>query len=657
MLLYKDLNGAGDARENTALNGLLRVGAEFMVDQDAESETRVAGEFAEMRRRELAEVVFLCAPFELPDDRILLEDGDTEVVSDGENRAGGYTPYKRTRLWDAFLDTQSEAVRGPEQVAALRAPFRLPRYTQLPDRVHDVDVNTQNGRGRAWSLGDGEYLLTVREQMDVSDPRYFMGVIDAGFSIRRTRVSRVDLVKVSAETGKSAQTLLTFETFSGLGFDPGIKALRLVDPTGSEAMFDDDYVYVGRAGHTWGRFTNSGFRMDPSSTYAVAEPAWHPDGFLSLVAVHARASDALHADSSIIKSLTCTRTVKDGEPQTGTITLPAHDFPDNDWSVIEVELLRVSPTALLLRCLLGGVLKPGPRPGATQGGSTFAFYWSADAGASWARLDLDSIGTYLGLLQRPVGMMANGQGKALLLTGGVELADGPDANMIVIHELTAGGPSTIATIDGSVFNAGLDTGVMISGTRRYPKYYPVAFGGGTRVATNDGPKNRLWMQFDPFYISDPGDPTALQEPNTRPQLMTSDDGGVTWIRRFLPQPWPQRVGFVVGSDVGTMLVPVYDARPTRDGYYLNLPVKIHESRDGGATWKKRPWKFTLPAQCFVDGKLIEGTEAYNIDDYRFDFNRGELFPIIALRSARGDVLPMNPGRPWIADARKEAPSA
>ncbi|PJO38869.1 hypothetical protein CTI10_007585 [Delftia acidovorans] len=70
----------------------------------------------------------------------------------------------------------------------------------------------------------------------------------------------------------------------------------------------------------------------------------------------------------------------------------------------------------------------------------------------------------------------------------------------------------------------------------------------------------------------------------------------------------------------------------------------------------RPWRITLPAMTWVDGQLLPGSRGYDITDYRYSYNRGELFPLVAVRDERGDVLPMNPGRPWIADARVKEPA-
>lgn len=651
MLLFKDLPDGG-LPEHQALKGMLDVGNEFMSEVGAEGEVRRSGQFIEMRRRSVGEFVRLCAMYESSDARRITENSSGEVLGDDQDRAGGYVPYKRSRMFCAMAD-EDQIDRGPDNVPGFKQSFRLPRYTKVEQRVHDVDHTTQSGRARVWHLGDGENLLAVREVFDPQDPRYFMGVLLSGVSTRRTRVSRVELVKINAETGKASQVLMEFETFSGLGFDPGSRSTSTVaDPSGSEAMFDATRVFTGRAGHLWGRYTSPNYRMDPSASYAVADPAWHPDNYLSLVVVHGRAVDALHPEASILKQLTCSYTTKEGEVEHSTIVLPPHHESDYIWSAIAVDLLRMSPTHLLLRVNLASVLAPGAHVTFGNNLSGWRFYRSSDAGRSWELLDFTGI---FGVTRSQVGMMAGREGTALLFTAEVDLiADGLDKDMIVIYELAESGITLLASINGRDFSDGLDTGFLLGG-QRSPRYFPVAFGGGVQVKTPQGVKHALWMQFDPFGVLRATNPRVIEYPNARPMLMVSLDGGATWERRFLPDPWQQRVGFVVAADKDLLLVPVYEPRRTKGSSVLPLRVRIYESKDAGATWKATRWKFTLPAQTWVDGQMAPSDPRYAISDYRYTYNRGELFPLLALRNRLGDVLPMHPGRPWIADSRVKEP--
>ncbi|RYF48820.1 MAG: hypothetical protein EOO27_34770, partial [Comamonadaceae bacterium] len=557
MLIHKDLKGDAGLPEHTSLKAMLAVGNEYMTERTPTSVVQRSGEFAEMVRLPQGEAVRLVMLFESPDARAINEAlSVTRVLGDDEDRAGGYLAAKRTRMHAETVDADAIST-GLKAASKFRDWLRVPRFTQFPrDRVHDVDHTTQAGRGRAWHLGDGEHLLVVHEVVDDLDPRYFMGVNRSTVSTRRTRVSAVELRMVRLEDGKATKTLMTIETFSGLGFNPGNKLIGLVDASGSEAMFDNTFVYTLRAGHLWGRYTNQNFRMDPSASYSVAEPARHPDGFLSLVAVHGRAVDALHPDASILKQLTCTYTTKEGQ-ETSTIVLPPHPVATRMWSAIEVELLRVAPTKLLLRTQLAGVLEPGGDPEIGPAGSLAAYFWSGDSGASWAQVDLSGIGLS-GLPYTIVGMMAGPQERALLFASYLELpSDTFDIDAIEVYAVADGAVSRLSGINGSVFAAGLDAGFMLSGLRYFPRYWPVAFGGGVRAKVGSEMTELLWMQFDPNTIRASTAPQVIQYPSSRAMLLVSADAGVSWQRRLLPEPWPQRVGFVVASERGTLLVPVY----------------------------------------------------------------------------------------------------
>lgn len=656
MLIHKDLKGDAGAPEHSALKGMLAVGNEFMTDRTFTGVVQRSGEFVEMRRTIEDEAIRIAAIFESPDARVLLADqGLTRVLADDEDRAGGYVPASRTRMLTESVDSEGVSA-NLTSAGKIKHWFRVPRYTQFPrDRVHDVDHTTQSGRGRAWSMGDGEHLLAVHEVIDPNDPRYFMGVNSSTVSTRRTRVSAVELRMVRLEGGKPTKTLMTIETFSGLAFNPGNRIVTLLDAANPEALYDDTFVYSLRAGHLWGRYTNQNFRMDPSASYTFAEPAVHEDGFLSLVAVHGRAADALNPDASILKQLTCTYTTKEGEA-TSTIAFPDHPVAGRMWSAIEVELLRVSPTKLLLRTQLAGVVSPGPNPPLGPAGSLAAYFWTENGGESWVYVNLPSISPP-GKPYTIVGMMAGTEGHALVFASYVELpSDFADANAIEVFAVAGATPTRIGGINGSAFSVGLDRGFMLNGQRYYPRYWPVAFGGGVRARVGLQTKDLLWMQFDPGAIRAKGHAGEIQYPSSRAMMMVSADGGATWEQRLLPEPWPQRVGFVASNDRGTLMVSVYGPRTADDeGFLLSVPIRIHESRDASRTWRKTSLRAQLPPFTNVDGKMLPDSPAYNIDDHRLDYNRGELFPLVAVRDRNAEVLPTNPGRPWIADARQKEP--
>ncbi|MDR2333757.1 MAG: exo-alpha-sialidase [Burkholderiaceae bacterium] len=662
MLTFKDLKGDAGLAEHQALHGMLTAGNEFMTHRDDTSEVRRAGEFVEMRRFPTDQKIRLVAIFESPDARALDPVSmDARYVADDEDRAGGFQALRRTNVFAATSDEQT-GDGAVEEVRAFKPRFRLPRFTRIQERLNSVDHTTQSGRGRAWSLADGEHMLMVREQFDPQDPRYFMGVNRFGLSARRTRVSRVEVAKVQLETGRAREVLLSFETFSGLGFNPAGKGI-VTSATAATPIYDANNVYVARAGHLWGRYTNSDFRMDPSASYAVAEPAWHPDKFLHLIAVHGTAADALDPQTSILRQLSCTRSTKDGVVR-GTIALPVHPDPEYIWSAIEVDLLRTAPTKLVLRVRLGAVRAPTATGTTITGGSLTAFWSSDNAGETWQLLDLSNIGMVHGRLQIERAMMAVGDadGSALLMTSEGGLATDRDEGMIVVHRLTAAGAVTIGEIRGSVFSDGLYQGTGSGVNRMFPKYWPVASGGGVRVKVGNAWKPLLWMQFDPFFTSPRiernglPDPNMITYPGTNAMLMVSADGGATWERCALPTIWPNLVGFVIAADERTLLVPVVTQRALRDGSLRPAQVRLYESKDGGATWKKTRDQFRLPAYTNVDGQFDMDTDTFHIADFLNDYNRGELFPLIPFLDRRGEVLGMNPGRPWIADSRVKVPN-
>lgn len=661
MLVFKDLNGDAGLAEHGKLAGALQVGNQFMTVRDEVSDVLRTGEFVTMRRRTPGQKVRLCAFFESPDARALNPvDLSTTVLGDDQDRAGGYTPFKRSRQYDA-IDDEETGDSQIEGVGGFKQRFRLPRFTRVEERIYDVDHTTQLGRQRVWHLGDGETVLMTREQFDPADPRYFMGVNRSGVTARRTRVSKVELVEVKADTGKPGKVLLDFETFSGLGFDPGRRGISLLDAPGA-LLYDDNFVYPARAGRLWGRFTYAGVRMDPSASYAVAEPAWHPGGFLSLVAVHGRAIDALDPQASVLKQLTCTYTTKTGKAST-TIALPEHGESRYIWSVVETDLLRVSPTALVLRVRMCEVMSPTAAGGGSAPlGTLAAIYWSADAGQNWDLLDLSGMATFPDQLHLERSLVADGKGGALLITSNAGLLQDREEAMIAVHRLSPTGIELAGTISGATFSDGLYASFEANGVLFTQKYWPVAAGGGVRVKVGNDIKQALWIQFDPACTwprkdrNGNTDPNMITYPGARPMLMLSVDNGATWERRFLPTIWPQHVGFVVSADESTLLLPVITPRAPAGGYIKAAQVRIHRSTDGGKTWKRTNDKFNLPAETFVDGQQDVNSDTFRIADWRYDYNRGELFQLLPLLDGQGRALRTNPGRPWIADSRVKAPS-
>ncbi len=667
MLIFKDLEGNAGGPEHTALKGLLAVGSEFMTERSPDSEVQRSGEFVTMRRRASDPVARLATIWEPPDALRRTEAG-FELVTDDQPEPTGEEYVLRSAAAVAMVEPTVGGDQPFEPLAASKPATRLHRFVRLLypgnahalERVEDVDHATKDGKRRLFSLGDGTALV-VKEFSDPGDARFFMGVNTVNASVRRARVARVDLLRVDPLEPNKAVRLMTFQVHSGLGFDPGQRAI-FTQHGGDGSMYDSSRIYAMRSGVLWGRLIFP-FRGDPSASYAVAEPAMAQAGsrtYLSLVAVHGLPEDSPDLQGSALTSLTCTYTTPEG---TGTskIPLPAlTEVPDQFWSAVEMDLLRLAPTTLVLNVQMASQMSPGaaePTQARLFGGR--AFYWSDDNGETWVLLDTAA---FLDASPSPGygTMLARDKDTALVFSNYQtdNTVSGADFQAVAVYTLGRAGAARIGTILGSQFSAGLHAGFAggPGGSRSFPPYISIT-GGGVRVRSQSGGAQRLWMQFDPQYINRKASPGVIDYPSSRAMLMVSDDGGATWARQFFPQPWPQRVGFAVAIDETTMVVPVYNARRRNPetGSLMPVLVQFYVSKDGGRTWRGTQWRLRLPSYAWVDGQLLPDSPLYEILDGRSDFNRGELFPLIVVRGDDGQPAPMNPGRPWIAHYAEKEP--
>lgn len=648
MLIHKDLQGDAGLSEYTSLKGMLGVGNAFMTERRADSEVQLSGEFVSMRRMG-GEYVQMLAMWEPPDARRAV--GRTMVaVPDSESppQPGDEDFVTRAQIFTAAV-SQQEGELPFASVPVIQT--RMPRFTRVEGRVEIADHATKNGKRRCWAMGDGS-VLVVREL--VSDQgRWFAGMNAAGVPTKRVQsVVGVQLLRVDPERLGSARPLMEFEVHCGLGFDPGARAMRYL--TENDVLFDDNFVYPGNAGFLFGRAL-LGMRADPSSAYAVAEPALSKEDdteYLSLVAVHGLLEDTYNPQSSALFQLTCTRTSPKGL-KTSKIAMPPAASGENYLAPVEMDLVRLSPSTLVLVLRMAGQRMPGASGNVDAAGVGWRYLWSDDNGESWANVPADGVAD--GAAFPVFGTVMARDKDTLLIVSGYQidsLVKAPDVDSVQIYALSRTGATRISTIPGSAFSADLHAGSANGSLRRYPPYIPVGYGGGIR----SGKDQMLWIQFDPQYIHRQGSAGVLEYPGCRAMLMVSKDGGVTWERRFLPQPWPQRVGFVAAMDERTMVLPVYGPRLVNpdNGGVRPLQVKLHTSRDG-ERWRVTTFSLRLPTWAWVDGQLLPGSAGYDLNDSRSDFNRGELFPIVPLRDSNEALSPINPGRPWIADVRAKEP--
>lgn len=694
MLIFDDSKGASDGKEKDQLQAMVAVGSEFITYTDAESTVQKSGEFVRIEKGG-GESPQLCVMHEAPDafrqteqSITALDDLQFFAVSPSEKLV------KRSRLLVASVD-ESGAQGSVSGVPGLKVDSRMPRFTNAlygnevhqRARVQDTDYATQAGKRRLFSLGDGRMLL-VRELTKANDDRWYMGVARGlpTYSRRRKRTARVELVPINPETGSDAAPLLAFDIHSGLGFDPyeGAPSSPLNEdlpyrnyvfsftaPTGLP-MYDDTNIYMSIAGSMWGRIAvdgvagDAGIQGDASDTYAIAEPAYAPNGagtYLALVAVHPAAGDTFDPLSAGPYRLTCTRTLPDGGIAQSKIEFPAiAGAPNHYYGATGMELLRTSPTTIVLVAHVHAMQSGFPGTIAPSARSRL-FFWSTNNGASWTYAQVSTTSPAFTAFPYASLMVKDEQTLLVFTTYRTYATAGGDASGVQVHAVTPAGTSYMTTIPGTTFSHGLVVPRVTSGKVEYDvPYIGFGYGGATTVRG----KLRLWMQFDPRWVTY-NRARMLQSPSSRPILVVSDDGGVTWVRKFLPTPWQFRAGFVAAIDTRTLVVPVFAPRVVdQQGRLSALRVRLHISTNGGDKWQATQWAFTLPAYAWADGQFLPGpldgnptiapgpTE-YDVDESNEDYNRGEIFPVVAVRDGYGRVSPVNPARPWIADYRFKEP--
>lgn len=701
MLIFDDSKGASDGKERGQLQAMVAVGSEFITYRDDESTVQKSGQFVRIEKEPGSEQPRLCTIHETPD--AWAEDGGGTLRALNDEQYFGASAeqkfVRRTRMFLATVDEQGIEANF-RAVGGMKTESRAPRFTNIVytsgsspevhahDRVHDVDYATQAGKRRLFSLGNGKLLL-VRELTKPNDSRWYMGVADtlSTFSRRRKRTARVELVELNPETGALGKTLLGFNIHSGLGFDPyaGGTPSALNDwrpyrtyglgPLGSAlAPYTDSTIYMAVVGAMWGRVAvdgvagDAGIQGDASDTYAVAEPAWASGGgktYLSLVAVYPSTDDVHDPQYAGPYRLTCTRTTPNGDVMQSKIAFPAiTGAPNHYYGVTGMELVRTSPTNIVLIAHVQALQSGLPGTIAPTARSRL-FFWSDDNGATWTYAQVSTSAPSFPIFPYSAHLVKDAETLLVFSTyQAYASVSAPDYAGVQVHEVTRAGTQYVTTIPGSTFNQELLSGYAV-GSRTDYNCPHIAFGYGGAVIVDKKP--RLWMQFDPRWVPYARD-KMLASPPARPQVLTSDDGGLTWARRFLPEQWQHRVGFVVGLDSKTLAVPVISARAVNDQGQLTQPkVRIYQSTDGGRKWKPTRWTMGLPAYAWLDGQFMPGggdghestrpgpTE-FDIDDSNTDYNRGELFPLVAVRMADGSVAPTNPARPWMTDHRFKEPT-
>lgn len=701
MLIHKDLQGDSGLPEHAALDGLLGVGNEFMTERNADSEVQRAGEFVTMKRQS-GGFTRLCTIHETPDAWVPVGETSVRPLDDKDYFATtGDTEFaQRTRMFVSAVDDSGVEVDFAG-VPGMKAESRMPRFTYISynntitqeghshDRVNDADYATQAGKRRLFALGDGRVLL-VRELAKQNDDRWYMGAANMSTSsCRRKRTARVELAPINPETGSAGKVLMGFDIHSGLGFDPyeGAPNHPFNDnkpyrpnyifnsfPPPALPFYDGSYIHMSMTGAMWGRIAidgvagDAGIQGDASDTYAVAEPAYAKNGqgtYLSLVAVHPAEGDTYDPLSAGPYRLTCTRTTPGGEVATSKINFPAIAGTSNHYyAATGMELVRTSPTNVVLIAHVHAMQSAHPGTVASASRSRL-FFWSADNGETWTYAQVSTTAPAFPIFPYSSHLVKDADTLLVFSSeNAYSTVPAPDRAGIQVHAVTRAGTSYVTTIPSSRFNEGLRTPYITDGKHNYNTPY-IGFGYGGAVTVRG--KRRLWMQFDPRWISYKRS-RMLQSPPSRPMLMTSDDGGMTWQRRFLPTVWQHHAGFVTAIDSKTLAMPVFSPRVVSDtGNIRPAKARVYISKDGGEKWRPTTWRLDLPIIAWVDGALMPGRidgnaelaagpGEYDIDESVEDYNRGELFPLVALHDENGGLSPINPARPWIADARAKDPN-
>lgn len=676
MLIFDDSKGTSDGKEKDQLQAMVAVGSEFITYTDAESTVQKSGEFVRIEKES----------GESQPRFVLLHETSQTYTDKGQDLTGNellsLAPNvklrKRSRLYVSEIDPLNGDLPFRE-ISGFKAQTRISRHrgpvenagARSHHATNEANYTAQAGKRRLFAKGDGKVLM-VREVVVPGDPRYFND------SIRKTetsprphnkkrglRAARVEVVEVNPEVGTTKPPIFSFDVHSGLSFDPTPRVFSDAVRTTAD-MYTETTVYAAFSGVMFGSSLdlpgvgNVPAGGDASDTYAVAEPAIAkaPDGreYTSVIAVYPASDDVYDSRSAGPYRLTCKRTTVGGGVALGKINFPAiPHLPKHYLAARGMSLHRLGPDRVVLRVNVH-VMQFGAG-GTIQAVSSDAFFmWTQNNGETWTYAPVTA--GFPGVF--PYGGMLAKDSETLLAFSWFQ---DYGAEQMEVHRITSAGTAKISSIVASTFSAGLMT--PGPGERMVP-YVPIGFGGAVyRIDAQDKKKKkRLWMQFDPYWIYKNGTPQVVSYPGSRPMLLVSDDGGLTWSRRLLPTVWSFRAGFVVSIGEGVLAVPIYTARKE---YGSAIRATIYVSKNGGDTWQAADAAVTIPGETNVDGHIVVGKEytrptgpptvyqEQDLSDSALQYNRGELLPLAALRDSEGKLLPSNPARPWMNDYRLKEP--
>lgn len=682
MLIFDDSKGTSDGKEKDQLQAMVAVGSEFITFRDAESTVQKSGEFVRIEKESGESQPRFVLLHETSQTYAEQTPGQLSDLTGNEllNLAPNVKLRKRSRLYVSEVDPLNGDIPFRE-IGGFKAQTRISRHRGFTtetsprslDAMHEANYTAQAGKRRLFAKGDGKVLM-VREVAIPGDSRFFNDSMREMLTDpqphtkkRGLRAARVEVVEVNPEVGTTKPPIFSFDIHSGLSFDPTHRAFSSSVRLTTE-MYTESTVYAAFSGVMFGssldlpRVSNVPAGGDASDTYAVAEPAIAkaPDGreYTSVIAVYPASDDVYDSRSAGPYRLTCKRTTVGGGVALSKINFPAiPHLPLHYLAARGMSLHRLSPTTVALRVNVH-VMQYGAG-GSIQAVNSDAFFmWTQNNGETWTYSPVNE--GFPGVFPYG-GMLVKDKDTLLAFSWFVQGATNP----MQVHRITNSGTAQIATIHGSVFSAGLMAPVGGSGYYMVP-YAPIGFGGAVYLPDpkNKGKKKkRLWMQFDPYWAYKDGTAQVVSYPGSRPMLLVSDDGGLTWARKLLPVVWSFRVGFVVSISESVLAVPVYSVRKKQNA---SLRTTIYVSRNGGDTWRASDAAVSLPGETYVDGQVVVGAQYRNsvtdqnvfeqdFSDSALRYNRGELLPMVALRGSDGRLLPANPARPWMADYRFKEP--
>lgn len=652
MTIIKDLMPGDSGPERSRLHAMQNAGLEFMTHKDDTSRVQISGEFVTLERTPV-DVGLVLGFFET--GWLREELGRTKRLYSFDLSGGGakFEPF----------DFKAPRLNGGQQDE--NYSFTL-KWNEILDGAF---------RRRAWKL-EGAEILVAEE------------VVPA-FSFRAPIVPQtIRLAVYNADTRKKTRVLLEV---------------------------DLPYGGLPNVNYSGGPVPPYNARRPTDFHYAVAPPALASGGYLSTGVLHYGDVGALQAPS-----LRFTRQNPEGDVETVDLPHPgdigaAWSYLDMHLHRVGPSTLLAVATVggqftgtsgggwYTLNGFSYGIPDASGDPygdGVSAGipFSNIQLLWSEDSGATWVNIPLNA-GTVPAEFQalaagdaarwgfRP-GAVDGGHGviparreRCLLVATAARYGEPEGGGTVtelgsrhLVLEVSAGGASYLATVPLSPYDErDAETDDFIYGVRQapdYERYEPMLTGG---CCTDS-----LWYQARVYAAR------AIMG-SKRPLICVSADEGATWAWHRLPGDDCVAVNAVVPAGPKELLLPVQRR--------ASLGLALYRSRNGGLKWTRAeetislkapagdvvgatppPYTGGFPTPPWISGGYFPAraefmgfvaslpharvalVNAYDTSMPAELWGVAKPMPLIPVRDAFGADVPMNPGRPWLADARIEEPA-